>query len=207
MPRTGSVVTAATAVAVLLGCSGSARDDSGAPGEAAHPAKAAPLPERLGLGRAATPARLAALDIDVNPSGVGLPPGEGTVVAGAAVYAARCAVCHGPRGEGIATFPALVGREPRDGFPFGNDVKLVKTVGNYWPHATTLYDYIHRAMPYTAPGSLTPPEVYGLVAYLLAENGIVPRTFIADSATVPRVVMPARGRFVRDDRAGGTTFR
>jgi len=92
-------------------------------------------------------------------------------------------------------------------FRFGTDVKLVKTTGNYWPYATTLYDYIHRAMPFAAPGSLQPNEVYALVAFLLAENRIIPRTAVMDARTLPAVRMPARDHFVRDDRTGGRGFR
>jgi mono/diheme cytochrome c family protein len=164
-------------------------------------------PARLGLGAPASPARVAAMDIDVNGAGRGLPPGRGGHAAGAAVYAARCASCHGARGEGMATYPPLVGPRADSTFGFGTDVKRVKTPGNYWPYATTLYDYIHRAMPYDAPGSLRPDEVYGLVAYLLAENGVIARSAVMDARTLPAVRMPARDRFVRDDRVGGPTFR
>jgi len=167
--------------------------------------------DRYGIGRVATAAEVAAWDIDANPAGVGLPPGRGTHAEGAPIYAAKCASCHGPRGEGMgsgaAAYPKLVGREPRDGFPFGKDRKHVKTVGNYWPYATTVYDYIHRAMPLTAPGSLTPHEVYSLTAFLLAENEVIARDAVIDATTLRAVRMPARDRFVRDDRTGGPTFR
>jgi cytochrome c len=166
------------------------------------------LPARFGFGQPAAPAQLAALDIDANASGAGLPAGRGTYEQGAAIYAQKCASCHGAKGEGIApTYPQLIGVEPRDSFPFGKDAKIPKTVGNYWPYATTLYDYVHRAMPLTAPGSLQPDEVYGVVAFLLAENGIVPRTAVMDAASLPKVVMPARKHFVPDDRRGGAVFR
>jgi cytochrome c len=100
--------------------------------------------------------------------------------------------------------PKLVGRDPRDGFPFGNDPKLVKTVGNYWPYATTLYDYIHRAMPLSAPGTLKPDDVYAVVAYLLSENEIIDKNAVIDAKTLPAVKMPAVGHFVVDDRRGKT---
>jgi cytochrome c len=83
----------------------------------------------------------------------------------------------------------------------------VKTVGNYWPYATTLFDYVRRAMPLTQPGSLRNDEVYGVVDYLLTENQVVGRDAVMDARTLPRVQMPARGHFVRDDRTGGRTFR
>ena len=83
----------------------------------------------------------------------------------------------------------------------------MKTIGNYWPYATTVYDYVSRAMPTTAPGSLTPNEVYGLVAFLLARNEIIDSTMVMDARTLPAVRMPARDHFVRDDRQGGGAFR
>jgi len=159
-----------------------------------------------GVGRAASDSEVRALDIDINPEGVGLPPGRGTYAQGASVYAAKCAVCHGAKGEGIPPNPKLVLAEPRD-FSFGRDVKLAKTVGNYWPYATTLFDYVNRAMPFPAPHTMTADEVYGVVAYLLAENGIIEKTAVMDATSLPNVRMPARAHFVRDDRAGGPTFK
>jgi cytochrome c len=150
------------------------------------------------------------MDIDVDPSGASLPAGSGNATTGLVVYASKCASCHGAKGEGraaspgIPAAPKIVGREPREGFPFGRDPKLVKTVGNYWPHATTVFDYVRRAMPITAPGTLTPDETYAVVAWLLAENEIIPRDAVMDAKTLPAVKMPAAGRFVVDDRAGKT---
>lgn len=167
----------------------------------------AATPTRFELGTPATAAQLAAIDIDANAAGTGLPAGSGSYDDGAKLYAMRCAVCHGARGEGIATFPRLVSSATDTGFRFGNDVKLVKTPGNYWPYATTLYDYIQRTMPYNAPGSLRPNEVYAVVAFLLAENQVIPRTAVMNAQTLPAVQMPARDRFVPDDRTGGRTFR
>ena len=155
-----------------------------------------------GIGRAATRGEVAAWNIDANPAGVGLPPGRGTHASGARVYAAQCASCHGAAGEGIAPNPKLVGREPRE-FVFGRDPKQVKTIGNYWPYATTLYDYVNRAMPFQAPGTLSADEVYSVVAWLLAENGVIERGAVMDARTLPQVRMPARDRFVRDNRTGG----
>jgi cytochrome c len=203
-----------TSAFLVLGAACNAERDADARGEDANavrrPADVAAVveaPTRLGLGVAATQARLAAIDIDANAEGRGLPPGRGTAAEGAALYAAQCASCHGVRGEGLGTFPRLVGPAADTSFRFGGDVKLVKTPGNYWPYATTLYDYIHRAMPYYAPGSLRPDEVYGLVAYLLAENRIIGRDAVMDARSLPGVRMPARGRFVADDRLGGPGFR
>ena len=154
------------------------------------------------IGRTATAAEIRAWNIDVNASGIGLPPGRGGYERGAAVFAAQCATCHGVKGEGLATNPRLVGAEPRD-FSFARDPKIPKTIGNYWPYATTLYDYINRAMPFTAPGSLPSDDIYSLVAFLLAENGIIERNQAMDAASLARIHMPARDRFVADDRTGG----
>jgi len=178
-----------------------------------HPAPEAP--SRFGVGRAASATEIAAWDIDISPDGTGLPQGSGTPAQGAVVFAAKCAVCHGPKGEGQigapaagqAAAPRLVGRDPREGFPFGKDPKLVKTVGNYWPYATTVFDYVRRTMPLTAPGSLTNSEVYAVVAFLLAENEVIGKTAVMDSVTLPAVRMPARDRFVQDDRKGGAAFK
>ncbi len=163
--------------------------------------------QRYDVARPATPGDIAAWDSDVNPAGEGLPAGRGTPASGAQVWGAKCATCHGERGEGNERYPRLVGREPEQGFPFGRQLRYVRTVGNYWPYATTLYDYIRRTMPPTAPGSLEADEIYGVVAWLLAENRIVPADAVIDGRTLPQVRMPARDRFVDDDRAGGEEFR
>ena len=178
-----------------------------------HPA--ADPPARFAVGRPATAAEIAAWDVDISPDGAGLPQGRGTPAEGASVYAAKCASCHGPTGGGqvgppplgVPAAPKLVGREPRDSFPFGSDPKLVKTVGNYWPYATTVFDYVRRTMPLSAPGSLTNSEVYAVVAFLLAENDVIAKTAVMDSLTLPAVKMPARNKFVEDDRKGGATFK
>ncbi len=155
-------------------------------GQAPQEAAAGPL----GLGRAATAEEIAALDIDIRPDGAGLPLGGGTVADGARVWDRACRACHGPEGEGGIAAP-VVGRDPAARPP---------TVGNYWPYATTLYDYIYRAMPGNAPGTLTPDEVYGLVAWILNRNDIIDDEAVMNAATLPDVVMPARDRFVPDDR-------
>ena len=166
------------------------------------------LPARFRtIGRTASAEQIRVWDIDANAQGVGLPAGHGTYARGAALFAERCAMCHGARGEGIPPYPKLIGREPRDSFPFGRDAKYAKTIGNYWPYATTVFDYVNRAMPLTAPGSLRADDVYSLVAFLLAENEVIDRKVVIDARTLPAVRMPARDRFVRDDRTGGTVFR
>jgi mono/diheme cytochrome c family protein len=152
--------------------------------------------QRYGIGRQATDAEIQPFDIDVAPSGEGLPPGRGTVSRGAEIYTKKCASCHGPTGvEGPAD--RLVG-----GHGSLRSHEPVKTVGSYWPYATTLYDYIYRAMPFTAPQSLTPEEVYSVVAWILARNGIVPDDAVIDAANLPRVRMPNHDGFVPDPRPG-----
>ncbi|HMA24903.1 MAG TPA: cytochrome c [Gemmatimonadaceae bacterium] len=166
------------------------------------------LPSRFRtIGRVATTQEIRAWDIDANAEGVGLPPGRGTYARGATLFAERCVACHGAHGEGIPPYPKLIGREPRDSFPFGRDAKYAKTIGNYWPYATTVFDYINRAMPLTAPGSQRADDVYSLVAFLLAENEVIGRDAVVDAASLPKIHMPARDRFVRDDRTGGAVFR
>jgi mono/diheme cytochrome c family protein len=164
-------------------------------------------PATYGIGTSASPAEVAALDLDVSPSGEGLPQGRGDAVAGERIYQAQCASCHGAKGEGVAPYPPLVGREPREGFSFGNDPKLVRTVGNYWPSATGLFDYIRRTMPLTAPGSLGNSEVYAVTAYLLVANEILPAGATLDSTSLMAVQMPARDHFVPDNRRGGREVR
>jgi len=167
-------------------------------------------PTTYGIGTPATATDIAALNTDVAPSGEGLPPGSGDATRGAALYASKCAACHGANGEGAPGAPpgpVLVGREPREGFTFGNDPKLVRTIGNYWPEATTLFDYIKRTMPLAAPGTLTEGEVYSLTAHLLVANEILPAGATLDSASLMAVKMPAKGRFVPDNRRGGAEVK
>jgi cytochrome c len=162
-------------------------------------AQAAKAPATFGIGRPATPAEIAALDIDVGPDGVGLPPGRGTAADGAPIYAARCASCHGKTGK-EGPNDLLVGRLPGDAFPFAKDPRAPKTIGSYWPYATTVFDYIRRAMPPDKPGSLRDEEVYGLVAYLLSLNELIAPDAVVDAASLPKVKMPAHDRFVPDTR-------
>lgn len=148
----------------------------------------------FGFGQPATPEQIAGWDIDIAPDGAGLPPGSGTVQEGEALFAKLGAKCHGANGEGTAAAPALVG-----GLGTLDTDKPVKTVGSYWPYATTLYDFIHRAMPADAPQSLKPDEVYALCAYLLHLNGIVPEDAVMDAQTLPQVIMPNHAGFTSPD--------
>jgi S-disulfanyl-L-cysteine oxidoreductase SoxD len=147
-----------------------------------------------GLGRPATEEEIRAWNIDVPPTGEGLPPGQGTVKQGAQVYAGKCSACHGPTGaEG-----------PKDKLVGGRDSlhtpKPLRTIGSYWPYATTLYDYITRAMPFDAPQSLSPDETYSVIAWLLFQNQIIGEDAVIDAKTLPTIQMPNRNGFIPDPR-------
>ncbi len=161
------------------------------------------------LGSTATASDIAAWDLDMDPSGSGAPVGSGSVIEGKEVYDLKCTTCHGPDGEGIPGLgDQLVGREPLEGFPFGQvRGQYRRTVGNYWPYATTLFDYIIRAMPMNSPGSLTVDEAYAASAYILYMNDIIDENAVMDKETLPNVMMPARDRFVMDNRTGGPVIR
>jgi cytochrome c len=155
-------------------------------------AGAAVRAESPDLGRVATPDEIAAWDISIDPSGAGLPAGSGTPRAGAAIFAAKCAGCHGETGGGKPN-DALVGGSLTATPP-------VKTVGSYWPYATTLFDYIRRAMPLPDSKSLKDDEVYALAAYILAQNKIIGEDDVMDAKSLPHVKMPNRDGFVRFER-------
>jgi S-disulfanyl-L-cysteine oxidoreductase SoxD len=176
---------------------GGARGGDGALYAAGSPEGLPPhAPARFAFGAEASAERIALWDIDVKPDGEGLPPGRGSVTEGERVYMTHCVACHGPTGtEGPND--RLVGTEPWDEWPGS------LTVGGYWPYATTLYDFIRKAMPQLTPGILTPDETYAVIAYILHLNEIVPEDAVMDAATLPAVRMPARDRFVLDDRVGG----
>ncbi|MCJ1901987.1 MULTISPECIES: cytochrome c [Paracoccus] len=151
----------------------------------------------FGIGRPATAEEIAAIDIDATPDGQGLPDGRGSYAEGKALYDERCVACHGENLEGIPETggPALIG---------GRDTlagdKPLKTVESYLAHASTLYDYIHRAMPMDAPGSLTPDQVYAISAYILGRAGILDETAVLDRETLPQVRMPNAEGFTADPR-------
>ena len=160
----------------------------------------------LGIGRRATPDEIRAIDIDAAPDGHGLPEGKGTSASGATIYAAKCAGCHGAKGEG-GSAERLVGLNAGGSFAYATDGKLIRTVGSYWPYATTLYDYTYRAMPFSQPGTLTPDETYSLVAYVLTLNGVIQDGAVMDKTTLPKVAMPAHDHFVPDNRKGGAVVK
>lgn len=177
------------ALAALLSLTALASCSSIAPGgqyaEASHD-----------IGTPLTDQDLAAWNIDVAPDGRGLPAGSGDVATGAHLFAAKCAACHGAQGQGGLGDPLIGGQGTLA------SAKPKRTVGSYWPYATTLFDYIRRAMPYNAPESLSADEVYALSAFLLNQNGIVPANTRLDAASLPRVVMPNHDGFVVDPRPG-----
>jgi cytochrome c len=154
---------------------------------AAHAAP--PAPPRL--GHPATAEDIAKVDISIPPSGEGLPAGSGSVAQGAAVYAQKCEVCHGPNGAGTPSGDRLVGGIGTLATP-----NPIKTVASYWPYATTLFDYIRRAMPIVAPQSLQNDEVYAVVAYVLSIDNIVPKDAVLDAQSLPKVQMPNKNGFV-----------
>jgi len=150
---------------------------------------------QFGFGSPATAEQIAGWDIDIAPDGAGLPPGSGTVQQGKELFDRLGAKCHGAKGGGGGGgAPPLVG-----GIGSLNTDKPGKTVGSYWPYATTLFDYIHRAMPADKPQSLAPDEVYALCAYLLYLNGIVAEDAVMDADTLPKVVMPNHAGFTSPD--------
>jgi cytochrome c len=149
---------------------------------------------RFGVGRPPTPDEIRERGSAIAPDGTGLPEGSGTVAAGRALFAAQCARCHGGAGEGVVG-PPLVGGQGTLATP-----RPLKTVGSFWPYATTLWDYINRAMPFDRPGLLEPSEVYAAVAFVLNLNGIIKDDAVMSAATVPNVIMPNRTGFVSDPR-------
>jgi len=139
-------------------------------------------------------AEIQAWDIDVRPDGAGLPAGSGDALQGEEVYLQNCAACHGEFGEGVGRFPAL----------FGGDNSLTsdrptKTVGSFWPYATTLWDYINRSMPFGNAQSLSADEVYSLVAYVLNMNELLDEDVILDQLSLPKIIMPNRDGFSYPD--------
>ncbi|MEE4243972.1 MAG: c-type cytochrome [Kangiellaceae bacterium] len=151
--------------------------------------------EKYGFGKAATAKEIAGWDIDIRPDGKGLPPGSGSVEDGEPLYEAKCAMCHGSFGEGEGAWPKLAGGQ-------GTllEERPEKSVGSYWPYASTLWDYIHRAMPFTAPQSLTDDEVYAITAYVLYLNEIVEDDFVLTQDNFAEVKLPNEENFYVDDR-------
>jgi mono/diheme cytochrome c family protein len=150
---------------------------------------------RYNIGHVATPEEIRAADVSVPPDGASLPAGSGNAIEGRLVYETNCASCHGTKGEGTPAYPALVG-----GLGTLKSNEPVLTVGSYWPYATTVWDYINRAMPYTNAGSLTPKQVYSVTAYILFMNRIVGERDELNKVSLPKVRMPNRDGFSLDPR-------
>lgn len=148
-----------------------------------------------GFGTPVTAEEIAAWDIDVRPDGTGLPEGAGSVATGEIIYEEKCAECHGSFGEGVGRFPVIAGGEGSL-----QDSRPTKTVGSYWAHLSTLWDYIHRTMPYAQPESLLDNEVYSLTAYVLYLNDLVGSDFVLSKENFTQVQLPNRLNFVADSR-------
>ena len=157
----------------------------------------------LGLGRAATESEIAAWDIDVRPDGQGLPVGSGTVLEGESLFEMQCAACHGDFGEGRDRWPVLAG-----GFDTLTRARPEKTIGSYWPYLSTVYDYIHRAMPFGSAQTLGDDEVYALTAYVLYLNDIVTdEEFELSNENFTSIEMPNAGAFIPDDRESEAHYK
>lgn len=144
-----------------------------------------------GLGKPLAESDIKGWDISILPDGTNLPPGSGTPQQGAATFAAKCALCHGENGKGGVS-AALVGRDP----PLNSSIDANKTIANFWEYSTTLFDYIRRAMPWPTPRTLTDDEVYGLVAFILAQNKIIGDDAVMNAQSLPKVKMPNRNGFI-----------
>ena len=148
-----------------------------------------------GIGKPATPEEIAGWDIDIRPDGKGLPPGSGSVEDGEMLYEEKCASCHGSFGEGVGRYPVLAGGEGTL-----TDERPDRTIGSYWPYASTVWDYIHRAMPFPQPQSLTDDEVYAITAYVLNLNDLVDDDFVLTQDNLASIEMPNKDGFFFDDR-------
>ena len=153
-------------------------------------------PPGPGLGRPATPAEIAAIDRDVMPDGRGLPPGSGSIAQGREIYARDCQRCHGENGLGDSG-------DQLAGAKMGLSSEWPeKTIGNFWPYAPTLFDFIRRSMPMESPGSLSDNDTYAVTAYLLNLNGIIPADAVMDAQSLAEVQMPNRDGFIDDYPVG-----
>ncbi len=159
-------------------------------------------PGYYNYGTPATPAQIAGWDIAVRPDGAGLPPGSGSVSKGADIYADQCAACHGTFGEGEGRYPKLAGGEGTL-----RAERPEPTVGSYWPFATTLWDYINRAMPFPSPHALSANDIYAITAYVLNINNIVGNDFVADRNSLPKVKMPNHDHFIWTDPRPDTSAK
>ncbi|MRX51198.1 c-type cytochrome [Paracoccus sp. S-4012] len=185
----------AVSLLVLLAASPAAAQSDGSPVPAA-PSAEAKASAPLGIGRTALPEEIAAWDKDISPDGLGLPEGSGDVASGEALFTDYCASCHGDFAEGLDNWPALAGGE---GTLDHDDPE--KTIGSYWPYLSTVWDYVHRSMPFGNAQSLTADETYAITAYILYSNYLVEDDFTLSHTNFGEVELPNAGGFVEDDRA------
>ena len=150
--------------------------------------------QKYNVGRPATPEEIKSTDQFMAPDGTGLPAGKGTAAEGREIYSRRCARCHGAQGQGDEEGPLVGGKGTL------KSAKPLKTVGSFWPYATTIYDYVHRAMPFDNPGLLDANQTYSVVALILHMNGIIGEKDEMNAQTLPKVKMPNRDGFVKDNR-------
>jgi S-disulfanyl-L-cysteine oxidoreductase SoxD len=192
--RIAGLATAATVATVLIATTG---HDSVQPGlGAANAQTSEPAAGPLGLGRPALPEEIDAWDVAVLPDGTGLPEGSGDVETGESVFGDNCASCHGDFAEGLDSWPVLAG-----GAGSLTDPRPVKTVGSYWPYLSTVFDYVHRSMPFGGAQTLSVDDTYAITAFLLYSNGMVEDDFVLTQENFTEVTMPNAGGFYSDDRA------
>jgi cytochrome c len=188
------VITLATIIGIAAGTAIAQQAPRQQQPAAAKPAASQPV--KLGLGREALPAEVKAWDIDVLPDGRGLPVGKGTAKAGEELYITQCAACHGEFGEGVGRWPVLAG-----GIGSLKHDRPDKTIGSFWPYASTLFDYIYRAMPFGNAQSLQPDEVYAIAAYILHMNDVIKDPeFEVNERNFAQIKLPNAGGFYEDDR-------
>jgi len=180
---------------VLSGCHQQATEDSPVSKVESGATSQDNLPATYAIGEPAAAEVIAGWDIDVRPDGKGLPEGTGSVEDGETLFEDKCSMCHGSFGEGVDAWPKLAG-----GADTLTEARPEKTVGSYWPYASTLWDYIHRAMPFPAPQSLSADETYALTAYVLYLNDIVEDDFVLSKANFNTIEMPNKDGFYVDDR-------
>jgi mono/diheme cytochrome c family protein len=190
--RRGVVVMAAMLATSSLGHAAQSSSAQATPARETSPRVSAPKGPSLGVPASADD--IAAIDVSIGPDGADLPPGSGTPKQGADVYTAKCIVCHGPEGANGVN-DRLVG-----GQGSLKSATALKTIGSYWPYATTVFDYVRRAMPYPAPHSLSDAEAYAVTAYLLHLNGIIGADDVIDATSLPKVKMPNRDGFTSADK-------
>lgn len=217
MWKSAEALVAAAVLAAALAATGSAAADPPAAANAgqAKPAPAKPVADKgrqavnaaapatpgasptraIALGRPALPEEITAWNIDVRPDGEGLPEGKGSVKDGEVLFLQNCAVCHGEFGEGAGRWPVLAGGQGT----LKSD-RPEKTIGSFWPYASTVYDYIQRAMPFGNNQSLSPDETYAIVAYLLNVNDLVPENYVLSKENFPKMELPNEANFYDDDR-------